>query len=141
MHEITFFCSRSNITYQSNEGAFTCSTFANGETTVVIEQSVRRHKCVIVQTLAAETVNDDIFEVLLIAEALRGAAADQIKLILLYLPNQRNDRLLPKMLEKAGINEVVTVDASSNISRSFDIPLTNISSNGLFAQVIYYVVN
>ena len=135
MHEITFFCSRSNITYQSNEGAFTCSTFANGETAVVIEQSVRRQKCVIVQTLAAGTLNDDIFEVLLVAEALRGASAEHIKLILFYLPNQRNDRLLPKMLEKVGINEVVTVDARSTICNSFDIPLTNISSNNLFTQV------
>ena len=71
-------------------GRFVSSKFANGESSLLIKTSVRRKKCTVVQSFNSETVNDDIFEVLLITEALRGSAASHIRLVLISLPYSQN---------------------------------------------------
>ena len=135
MSELIFYCTNAKRN-QSNQGAaFTCTKFANGELSITIDQSVRRKKCTIVQQINPISLNDDLFEVMLLADAMKGASAQSIRLIIPYLPVNRGANLLAKMLQRAGIDEIVTV-SSQTISKSmFDIPFTNINPNEQLAEV------
>ena len=80
-------------------------------------------------------LSDDLFEVMLLADAMKGASAESIKLIIPYLPVNRDSNLLAKMLQRAGINEIVTVSSKTVSQSMFDIPFTNIDPNEQLAKV------
>ena len=75
MSELIFYCTNAKGNQSYRGAAFTCTKFANGELSITIDQSVRRKKCTIVQQINPTSLNDDLFEVMLLADAMKGASA------------------------------------------------------------------
>jgi len=110
--------------------------FANGEITVVIEESVRNEAVVIVSQ--ARTY-EDIFELLETIDAARRSSAKEIIGIIPCLPHSRQERreegvrttisarLLADMLQVAGLDRLITMDVHTTAIEGFyKIPFDNL---------------
>lgn len=120
--------------------------FANGEITVVIEESVRNESIVIVSQ--AKTY-EDIFELLETIDAARRSSAQQILAIIPYLPHSRQERreegvrttisarLFADMLQVAGLDRIITMDVHTTAIEGFyKIPFDNIDPSELIIEKI-----
>lgn len=120
------------------------SRFSDGETFVEILESVRKKDVFILQSTCAPT-NDNLFELLLMVDALKRASAGSITAAIPYFGYARQDRrprsarvavsakVVANMLEKAGVNRVVTMDLHADqIQGFFDIPVDNIYATPIF---------
>ncbi len=117
--------------------------FSDGEISVQIGESVRGIDCFIVQPTCAPA-NDNLMELLIITDAMRRASAKSITAIIPYFGYARQDRkaaprvpitakLVANMMEKAGIDRVVTIDLhAGQIQGFFDIPVDNLYGSILF---------
>ena len=117
--------------------------FSDGEVSVQIGESVRGLDCFIVQPTCAPA-NDNLMELLVITDAMRRASAKSITAIVPYFGYARQDRkaaprvpisakLVANMMEKAGIDRVVTIDLhAGQIQGFFDIPVDNLYGSILF---------
>lgn len=111
--------------------------FADGEIQVEIQTSVRHRHTYVIQSLAWP-VNDNLMELLVIADALRRASADEITAVIPYFGYARQDRqakprtpitakLVADMFQAAGISRVITMDLhASQIQGFFTKPVDNI---------------
>ncbi|MDF9866707.1 ribose-phosphate pyrophosphokinase [Bacilli bacterium PM5-3] len=118
--------------------------FADGETLVEIEQSVRGKNCYVVQSTCAPT-NESIMELLIMIDALKRASARTINVIIPYYGYARQDRkakprqpitsrLVADMLQTAGANRIITFDLhASQIQGFFTIPIDDIYALPLLA--------
>ncbi|OAP61800.1 hypothetical protein AYL99_04003 [Fonsecaea erecta] len=125
----------------------TSSRFSNGETSVVIENSVRGGDLFIIQT-AAEPVNDLLMELLITISACKTASARQITAVLPCFPYSRQDKkdrsrapitakLVANMLETAGCNHLITMDLhASQIQGFFNIPVDNLYAESAMVEYI-----
>ena len=121
----------------------TVNRFSDGEINVQIGESVRGIDCFIVQPTCAPA-NDNLMELLIITDAMRRASAKSITAIVPYFGYARQDRkaaprvpisakLVANMMEKAGIDRVVTIDLhAGQIQGFFDIPVDNLYGSILF---------
>ncbi|GAX87830.1 ribose-phosphate pyrophosphokinase [Lebetimonas natsushimae] len=121
----------------------TVNRFSDGEINVQIGESVRGIDCFIVQPTCAPA-NDNLMELLIITDAMRRASANSITAIIPYFGYARQDRkaaprvpisakLVANMMEKAGIDRVVTLDLhAGQIQGFFDIPVDNLYGSILF---------
>jgi len=120
--------------------------FANGEITVVIEESVRNESIVVV---SQPRTYEDIFELLETIDAARRASAREIIGIIPYLPHSRQERreekvrttisarLLADMLQVAGLDRLVTMDVHTTAIEGFyKIPFYNLDPMGLLVDEI-----
>lgn len=110
--------------------------FNNGEVQVMINESVRGKDIFIVQPTCGPSVNDNVMELLIMADAFKRASASHITAIIPYYGYARQDRkargrepitakLMADLLESAGITRVVTIDLhAAQIQGFFNIPLT-----------------
>ena len=127
----------------------TISKFSNGETSVELQSTVRRKDAVIIQTCCAP-VNDNLMEILLIADALRRASVGHLTLVCPSFPYARQDRrpgysrvpissrVVADMLQAVGIDHFVTVDLhAAQIQGFFRTPVDNISATNIFVADIY----
>ena len=117
--------------------------FSDGEISVQIGESVRGVDCFIIQPTCAPA-NDNLMELLIITDAMRRASAKSITAIVPYFGYARQDRkaaprvpisakLVANMMEKAGIDRVVTIDLhAGQIQGFFDIPVDNLYGSVLF---------
>ncbi len=117
--------------------------FSDGEISVQIGESVRGTDCFIIQPTCAPA-NDNLMELLIITDAMRRASAKSITAIVPYFGYARQDRkaaprvpisakLVANMMEKAGIDRVVTIDLhAGQIQGFFDIPVDNLYGSVLF---------
>ena len=117
--------------------------FSDGEISVQIGESVRGLDCFIVQSTCAPT-NDNLMELLIVTDAMRRASAKSITAVIPYFGYARQDRkaaprvpitakLVANMMEKAGIDRVVTIDLhAGQIQGFFDIPVDNLYGSILF---------
>ena len=92
----------------------------------------------LVQSTSAP-VNDHLMELLLLADTAKRAGAERIIAIIPYFGYSRQDRsdykngpisasVVIKMIEAAGITEVITLDLhSSQLEGVFNIPIKNLS--------------
>jgi len=119
-------------------GKITVGKFSDGEIMVEINENVRGRDCYIMQPVCMPT-NDNLMELLVIADALRRASATRITAVIPYLGYARQDRrsrssrvpitakVVANMISTAGIDRVLTVDLHADqIQGFFDIPLDNV---------------
>jgi len=121
----------------------TVNRFSDGEINVQIGESIRGVDCFIIQPTCAPA-NDNLMELLIITDAMRRASAKSITAVVPYFGYARQDRkaaprvpitakLVANMMEKAGIDRVVTIDLhAGQIQGFFDIPVDNLYGSILF---------
>ena len=119
-------------------GEASVSKFSDGETTIELNENVRGKDVFIIQPTCAPT-NDNLMEVLLLADALSRASAARVTAVIPYFGYARQDRrprsarvpisarAVADMLSVTGIDRVLTVDLHADqIQGFFDIPVDNV---------------
>ncbi len=119
-------------------GDITVDRFSDGEIMVEIIDNVRGRDVYIIQSICTPT-NDNLMELLVIADALRRASATRITAVIPYLGYTRQDRrsrssrvpitakVVANMIFAARIDRVLTVDLhAEQIQGFFDIHLDNV---------------
>ncbi|MFA6075394.1 MAG: ribose-phosphate pyrophosphokinase [Negativicutes bacterium] len=113
------------------------SKFKNGETQVLIEETVRGADCFIVQS-TCNPVNDNVIELLIMADAMKRASCRAITAIIPYYAYARQDRktrgrepisakLMADLYTTAGISRVITMDLHADqIQGFFNIPVDHL---------------
>jgi len=113
--------------------------FSDGEVMVEINEHVRGKDVFIVQPTCPPATNDNLMELLIIADALRRSSAARITAVVPYFGYARQDRrprsqrvpisakLVADMIQASGINRVLTVDLHADqIQGFFNIPVDNV---------------
>lgn len=119
-------------------GEATCGQFSDGEITVEIKENVRGKDVFIIQPTCVPT-NDNLMELILMADALRRSSAGRVTAVIPYYGYARQDRrvrsarvpisakVVADMLETGGVDRVLTVDLHADqIQGFFNIPMDNI---------------
>ncbi|NKB36220.1 MAG: ribose-phosphate diphosphokinase [Gammaproteobacteria bacterium] len=119
-------------------GKITVGNFSDGECMAEIAENVRGRDIFIVQSLCAPT-NDNLMELLVMADALRRASAVRVTAVIPYMGYARQDRrprsarvpitakVVANMIGAVHINRVLTVDLHADqIQGFFDMPLDNV---------------
>ena len=119
-------------------GDISVGKFSDGEITAEINENVRGKDVFIIQPTCAPT-NDNLMELVVMADAFRRSSATRITAVIPYFGYARQDRrprsarvpisakLVANMLYSAGIDRVLTVDLHADqIQGFFDIPVDNI---------------
>ncbi len=119
-------------------GSAAVTRFSDGEIAVEITENVRGKDVFIVQSTCAPT-NDNLMEILVMADALRRSSAGRITAVIPYFGYARQDRrprsarvpitakVVADMLTTVGIDRVVMIDLHADqIQGFFDIPVDNI---------------
>ncbi|AMO57774.1 ribose-phosphate pyrophosphokinase [Endozoicomonas montiporae CL-33] len=112
--------------------------FSDGEIAVEIQENVRGRDVFIIQSTCAPT-NDNLMELLVMADAMRRSSAVRITAVLPYFGYARQDRrprssrvpisakVVADMIASVGVDRVLTVDLHADqIQGFFDIPVDNI---------------
>ena len=128
-------------------GDCTVNTFADGEVSVTINESVRGSDVFLVQP-TCKPVNNNLMELLIMIDACKRASAGRITAVIPYFGYARQDRkakgrdpisakLVANMIEAAGADRVLTMDLhAAQIQGFFDIPVDNLLGNPVFVD--YY---
>ena len=129
-------------------GRASVGKFSDGEIAVELLENVRGRDVFILQSTCAPT-NDNLMELLTMADALKRASAGRITAAIPYFGYARQDRrprsvrvpisakLVANMLATAGINRVLTVDLHADqIQGFFDIPVDNIYATPILVHDI-----
>ncbi len=118
--------------------------FSDQEIFVEVFENVRGEDMFIVQS-TSNPANDNLMELLIIADALKRSSAKRITAIIPYFGYARQDRrtkartpisskLVANLLTESGINRILTLDLhASQIQGFFDIPVDNLYASPLFA--------
>ncbi|MBU0991662.1 MAG: ribose-phosphate pyrophosphokinase [Proteobacteria bacterium] len=113
------------------------STFSDGEIQIEIKENVRSKDVFIIQATCAP-VNDNLMELLLMADALKRSSASKITAVIPYFGYARQDKkvaprvpisakLVADLIENAGITRVITMDLhAGQIQGFFNIPVDNL---------------
>jgi ribose-phosphate pyrophosphokinase len=114
------------------------STFSDGEVAVEILENVRGLDVYVIQS-TCPPVNDNLMELLVIADALRRASAKRVTAVIPYFGYARQDRrpraarvpitasVVARMISYGGIDRVLTIDLHADqIQGFFQIPLDNV---------------
>ena len=122
--------------------------FSDGEIMVDIEENVRGNDVFILQSTCSPT-NDNIIELMVMADALRRASAGRITAVMPYYGYARQDRrprsarvpitakVVADMITTVGIDRVVTVDLHADqIQGFFDIPVDNVYATPILLKEI-----
>lgn len=116
----------------------TVRTFSDGEISILVNEDVSGCNCFIVQSVCSPA-NNNFMELLLLTDALKRAGSNKIIAVLPYLAYTRQDKQLEygepisasvvaKLIETAGIDEVITLELhSKQIQGFFNIPTQNLS--------------
>ncbi len=119
-------------------GKISVGRFSDGEIMVEIAENVRGRDVFILQSLCSPA-NDNLMELLIIADALKRASAGRITAVIPYMGYARQDRrtrsarvpitakVVADMIGTTGISKVLTVDLHADqIQGFFDMPLDNV---------------
>ncbi len=119
-------------------GSASVGRFSDGEVSVEIHENVRGKDVFIIQPTCAPT-NDNLIELIVMADCLHRASASRITAVVPYFGYARQDRrvrsarvpitakVVADMLTSAGINRVLTLDLHADqIQGFFNIPVDNI---------------
>ena len=119
--------------------------FNNGETQVMISDSIRGKDIFIVQP-TSQPVNDNLMDLLIMADACKRASAHSITAIVPYYAYARQDRktrgrepisakLVANLMVAAGMTRVLTVDLhAGQIQGFFDIPVDHLKAAPVLAD-------
>ena len=119
-------------------GKINVGRFSDGEVMVDIGDNVRGRDAYIIQSICAPA-NDNLMELLVMADALHRASATRITAVIPYMGYARQDRrtrsarvpitakVVANMIASVGIDRVLTVDLHADqIQGFFDMPLDNV---------------
>ncbi|MBU2980957.1 ribose-phosphate pyrophosphokinase [Lentibacter algarum] len=118
--------------------------FNDGEIFVEVFDNVRGEDMFIIQS-TSNPANDNLMELLIMADALRRSSAQRITAVIPYFGYARQDRrskartpisakLVANMLVGAGIERILTMDLhAAQIQGFFDIPVDNLYASPIFA--------
>ena len=112
--------------------------FSDGEVTVEVHENVRGKDVFLMQSTCAPT-NDNIMELLIMADAMHRASAQRVTAVVPYYGYARQDRrprsarvaisakVVADMISTVGIDRILTVDLHADqIQGFFNIPVDNI---------------
>ena len=153
---IKIFCGNSNPAFAETickelglpMGKSVVRTFADGEASVSLEETVRGADVFLIQS-TCKPVNDHLMELLVMIDACRRASAGRITAVIPYFGYARQDRkaksrdpisakLVANMITVAGADRVLTMDLHANqIQGFFDIPLDHLLGAPSFVE--YYL--
>ncbi len=123
------------------------SRFSDGEISVQISESVRGKDIFIIQPTCAPT-NDNLMELLIMADAFKRSSASTITAVIPYFGYARQDRkaaprvpitakLVANLIQSAGINRIITMDLhAGQIQGFFDIPVDNLYGSIIFTDYV-----
>ena len=126
----------------------TVRTFADGEVSVSLEETVRGADIFLIQS-TCKPVNDHLMELLVMIDACRRASAGRVTAVIPYFGYARQDRkaksrdpisakLVANMITAAGADRVLTMDLHApQIQGFFDLPLDHLLGNPTFVD--YYM--
>ncbi|QEW21705.1 Ribose-phosphate pyrophosphokinase [Marinibacterium anthonyi] len=118
--------------------------FNDAEIFVEVYENVRGEDMFIIQS-TSNPANDNLMELLIMADALRRSSAARITAVIPYFGYARQDRrtkartpitakLVANMLVGAGIERILTMDLhAAQIQGFFDIPVDNLYASPIFA--------
>lgn len=119
-------------------GKLSVGRFSDGEIMVEIAENVRGRDVFILQSLCMPA-NDNLMELLIIADALRRASVARVTAVIPYMGYARQDRrprsarvpitakVVADMISISGISRILTVDLHADqIQGFFDMPLDNV---------------
>lgn len=123
--------------------------FNDLEIFVEVYENVRGEDMYIIQPTSNPT-NDNLMELLIMADALRRSSAQRITAVIPYFGYARQDRrtkartpisakLVADLIESAGIDRVLTLDLhAAQIQGFFNIPVDNLYASPIFALDIIH---
>jgi len=119
-------------------GAAAVGRFSDGEVNVEIHENVRGHDVFLLQPTCAPT-NDNLMELMIMADAIRRASATRVTAVIPYFGYARQDRrprsarvpisakVVADMLSSVGIDRMLTVDLHADqIQGFFNMPVDNV---------------
>ena len=118
--------------------------FSDGEIGVSIFESVRGSDVFIIQS-TCYPVNNNLMELLIMADAFKRASAGRITAVIPYFGYARQDRkakardpisakLVADLITAAGVNRILTMDLHApQIQGFFDIPLDHLAGSSILA--------
>ncbi|MEQ6248847.1 ribose-phosphate pyrophosphokinase [Sulfitobacter sp. HNIBRBA3233] len=118
--------------------------FNDGEIFVEVFENVRGEDMFIIQP-TSNPANDNLMELLIMADALRRSSAKRVTAVLPYFGYARQDRrtkartpitakMVANMMVSTGIERVLTMDLhAAQIQGFFDIPVDNLYASPVFA--------
>jgi len=123
--------------------------FSDGETMVEIQENVRGRDIFVIQSTSAPS-NDNLMELIIMADALRRASAARITAVVPYFGYARQDRrvrsarvpitakIVADMMASVGISRLVTVDLHADqIQGFFYMPVDNLYSTPIMLEDIH----
>lgn len=126
-------------------GELEVKKFSDGEVAVNIHESVRGKDCYIVQS-TSDPVNDNIMEMLIMADAMRRASAGRINVVVPYYGYGRQDRtakardpitarLVADLISVSGVDRVITMDLHApQIQGFFTIPVDHLQGGPILQK-------
>ena len=127
----------------------TISRFSDGEINIEINENVRGQDVFIIQSTCSPA-NENLMELIIMADALRRASAGRITAVVPYFGYSRQDRrvrsarvaisakVVADMMAIVGINRVLTVDLHADqIQGFFDFPVDNVYGTPILLDDIY----
>ncbi|TQS73257.1 ribose-phosphate pyrophosphokinase [Rhodobacteraceae bacterium] len=123
--------------------------FNDQEIFVEVYENVRGEDMYIIQP-TSNPANDNLMELLIMADALKRSSADRITAVIPYFGYARQDRrskartpisakLVANLLTEAGVDRVLTLDLhAAQIQGFFDIPVDNLYTAPVFALDILH---
>lgn len=128
-------------------GASRVTKFSDGENMVHIDDNVRGCDVFVIQPTCAP-VNDNLMELLLMADALRRASAGRVTAVIPYYGYGRQDRkvqprvpisskLVADLITAAGIDRILTIDLhAGQIQGFFNIPVDHLYATPVLLDYI-----
>jgi ribose-phosphate pyrophosphokinase len=130
-------------------GRINVGRFSDGEVNVEILENVRGHDVVVVQPTCPPT-NENLMELLVIADACKRASVARLTALIPYLGYSRQDRrtraarvpitakLVANLIVTAGFDRVITVDVHADqIQGFFDIPVDNVYASPVLLSDVW----
>jgi ribose-phosphate pyrophosphokinase len=127
-------------------GSADVDRFSDGEVRVEIHENVRGRDVFMLQSTCAPT-NDNLMELMVMADAIKRASASRITAVMPYFGYARQDRrprsarvpisakVVADMLAVAGVNRVLTVDLHADqIQGFFNVPVDNVYASPLLVD-------
>jgi ribose-phosphate pyrophosphokinase len=157
MPEIMIFNGNANIELASSIvqhlnlplGKALVGRFSDGEIMVEIQENVRGRDIFIIQSTCTPT-NDNLMELMIMADALRRASAAKVTAVVPYFGYARQDRrvrsarvpitakIVADMMASVGISRLVTVDLHADqIQGFFYMPVDNLYSTPIILDDIH----
>ena len=121
--------------------------FNNGEVQIMIDESVRGKDVFIIQP-TSYPVNDNLMELMVMADALKRASSRHITAVVPYYGYARQDRktrgrepitakLVANLMQTSGITRLVTIDLhAGQIQGFFDVPVDHLYGASILAKYI-----